>query len=276
MTSLTKRKGSRTRAGVPREVLEQLEAGTTETVNLMEWLEIDMAKLAQQVLREQSFDQCRPHVEPALSQLSGLGVTRRLTTLGTAFAKAAAFKADHPTIEALATHRSDIVRQWAVYSINCIPDLTLQHRLSLIRPFAADSNMSVRECAWMAFRPHLAQQLSHAIPLLTRWAKDSDPNVRRFAVEVTRPRSVWGSHLGMLKESPSMALPILTAVRADAHQYVRLAAGNWLNDAYKSQPVWVERLCSKWLKSRDPNTILIVRRALRNAPRRPRRAEPVA
>ena len=47
----------------------------------------------------------------------------------------------------------------------------------------------------MAFRPHFAAHVTGALPMLASVALDSDPNVRRFAVEVSRPRSVWGSTL---------------------------------------------------------------------------------
>ena len=71
--------------------------------------------------------------------------------------------------------------------------------------YAADTNMSVREAAWMAFRPHLQTSFSSCLALLEAIAGHIDANCRRFAVEVTRPRSVWGSHLKQLKLDPNLA-----------------------------------------------------------------------
>ena len=91
----------------------------------------------------------------------------------------------------------------------------------------------------MAFRPHLAQSLDAGLELLEPLSQCENANVRRFAVEVTRPRSVWGAHLDQLKWQPGQAMGLLESTRADPSRYVRLAVGNWLNDASKTRPEWV-------------------------------------
>jgi 3-methyladenine DNA glycosylase AlkC len=123
--------------------------------------------------------------------------------------------------------------------------------------------MSVRECAWMAFRPHLSEHLAMGLKLLERITRSENPNERRFAIEVSRPRSVWGRHISALKQEPELALSLLSNVREDSSRYVRLAAGNWLNDASKSRPDWVLKLCSAWLQGDNEYTKAIVRRGLR-------------
>jgi 3-methyladenine DNA glycosylase AlkC len=141
--------------------------------------------------------------------------------------------------------------------------MSLEERLIATERFAADHNMSVREVAWMAFRPHLALRLELGLQLLHRMSRHRDQNIRRFAIEVSRPRSVWGAHITALKHSPELALPLLEAVRQDGVKYVQLSAGNWLNDASKTRPAWVRELCSLWMEEPHPATAAIVRRGLR-------------
>jgi 3-methyladenine DNA glycosylase AlkC len=142
--------------------------------------------------------------------------------------------------------------------------LPLAKRLDLARRFAADPHMAVREAAWDSFRPHLAKDLARGIRLLRAWVKEPDANLRRCAVEATRPRGVWTAHLEALKRDPEPGLPLLEPLKSDPSGYVRKAVANWLNDASKSRPAWTRAVCRRWAKeSRTPETSAIVRRALR-------------
>jgi 3-methyladenine DNA glycosylase AlkC len=127
--------------------------------------------------------------------------------------------------------------------------------------------MSVREAAWMAFRPYLQFELGGAIKLLEKTAGKADPRLRRFAVEVTRPRSVWGAHIEALKREPEIATVILERVKSDPSRYVQLAAGNWLNDASKTRPEWVLEICDRWGRVPNKHTLRIVKRGLRTLSR---------
>ena len=229
----------------------------------MEWLAVDMDMLARSVLSSEPYGHVGRQVLDKLPQLAGLGITKKLVAVGTAVASVSG-DPDHQLHRALSEHRCDIVRQWAVYALHALPGLSSAERLARTRPFAADNNMSVRECAWIAFRPHLAADLDNSIRRLHAWVEDADPNVRRFAIEVTRPRSVWGQHLPPLKREPQKGLPLLEPVRADPSGYVRTAVANWLNDASKSRPEWVLDLCDAWAADASPRTQWIVGRALRS------------
>jgi hypothetical protein len=127
----------------------------------------------------------------------------------------------------LGTHPSDTVRGWAAYMQAAITDLSLAERLNSIRSLANDNHFGVREWSWLSVRPDVASQIDEAIPLLMPWARESSPNLRRFAIEVTRPRGVWCAHIPKLKKNPDLGLPLLELLRADTSGYVRDSASNW-------------------------------------------------
>lgn len=253
-------------ADVPPLVLADLSAGRCETVNLMEWLATDMTVLARTVAAELRDEAVSEALRSASVLMPGLGVTQRLLIAGAAVARSTEISG--PAFRRLAEHRSDIVRQWACYAVNDAGlALGLDVRLARTLEFAADPNMSVRETAWMAFRPHLAADIERGLMLLEPVSRHEDGSIRRFAVEVTRPRSVWGAHLESLKRNPGAALELLENVKTDPSRYVQLAAGNWLNDASKTRPDWVEELCARWSTDESAPTRHIIRRGLRSLSR---------
>ncbi|MBS0341457.1 MAG: DNA alkylation repair protein, partial [Proteobacteria bacterium] len=96
------------------------------------------------------------------------------------------------------------------------------------------------------------------------WAADADPNIRRFASELTRPRGVWCAQIETFKAQPWRAQALLESLRADPSRYVQNSVANWLNDASKSQGPWVDETCERWLRESDvPSTRYIVQRARR-------------
>jgi 3-methyladenine DNA glycosylase AlkC len=262
------RRGARRIGEIPSSVLARLEAGEIETVNLMEWLATDMSALARNVAARARSGRLRSALEEAAAVMAGQGVIGRLKLAGRAIADTLP-DFEGPDFTSLAEHASDLVRQWACYAVNhAAIRRSLAERLTLTLPFAADPNMSVREAAWMAFRPNILARVQEAIALLEPVSRDADQSHRRFAIEATRPRSVWGAHIELLKRRPEKALPLLDNVRQDKARYVQLAAGNWLNDASKSRPDWVAQTCARWSTEGNPQTAVIVRRGLRTLARR--------
>jgi 3-methyladenine DNA glycosylase AlkC len=126
------------------------------------------------------------------------------------------------------------------------------------------SSEEVLEHTLGAVRKNIIQNLDESISILSDWTASEDENIRRFASEATRPRGVWCEHIKELKENPTSALPILEPLKSDPSRYVQNSAGNWLNDAGKTQPGFVRELCKRWLKESDTKeTKYIVKRTLR-------------
>ena len=259
------RKGAARIALIPPEVLDALNAGRIPTVNLNEFLALDLPLLARNVAGDLGLDAQAERLQDTLAMLSAFPPVRRHLHVARALYDLAAPRADRDRIaHALATHPSDVARSWAAQWI-AFSGLPLDAKLASVRRFAADAHFGVREMAWMAVRDEIAGDVEQAVRLLQAWATHPDPNIRRFASEATRPRGVWCAQIEPLKKEPWRGLPLLEPLRADASRYVQNSVANWLNDAAKTQPDWVREVCARWSRGKaSPPTQYIVRRAQRS------------
>jgi 3-methyladenine DNA glycosylase AlkC len=261
---MQKRTGARTMKDIPKKVLEQLNRGEIECANLVEFLAIDRLVLLKTMLdkhnRKQYFLPIRKLVE-AIKKPTSISIGY---TVAVGLGEQIYANNDNELLKKLAKETSDFVRSWAAEIIGNKGDLSLSDALKNIKPFAADNHFNVRESAWAAVRHHIVKQPKKAIEILTKWSLDNDENVRRFASEATRPRGVWCEHIKELKEAPELGLPILEPLKSDPSRYVQNSVANWLNDASKTQPKFVQNLCKCWAKESDTKeTAYIIKRALR-------------
>ncbi len=253
---MSKRTGAKSRDSIEPLVLERLNSGAEESATLSEVLAIDFGKLLRHVVPDLSADD-----QQLVSDASGLGITKRMDLM-------AMVLADHfgdDAAEALMHHSSDTVRGWAAFIIGRNEHLCLNQKLSAIFPLADDPHFCVREWAWLALRPAIAMDINQALTELGTWVRSKSENIRRFAIEATRPRGVWSKHIQILKESPEMARPLLNEVMEDPAKYVQDSCGNWLNDAAKSNPQWVSKFFGHWQEMNSSSaTRYIIKRGLRN------------
>ena len=258
------RKGAARIALIPPEVLAALNDGQVPTVNLNEFLAIDLPRLARNVARHVGLDPHAERLADTLAMLPAFKPVKRHEHVARALYDLTEPRGDRDAVaHAIATHASDIARAWAAQWVMFSP-LALADKLQSVRRFAADPHFGVREIAWMAVRDEVAGALDDALALLAPWVRDADPNIRRFASELTRPRGVWCAQIDALKAEPWRASALLEPLKADPSRYVQNSVANWLNDASKTQPQWVDEICGRWLRESDaPATAYIVRRALR-------------
>jgi 3-methyladenine DNA glycosylase AlkC len=245
------RKGARHPALVPQAVLRELEAGA-ESANHMEQIALDMG-----ILLAGQF----PQLAARSDELRNKGLVARMKAGGRIL-----FEELGPDAVRGGPHwSSDTTRGWAAMVVAHLPGLTITERLRAIQPFADDPHFAVREWAWLSLRPHVIGDLGGSIAELTPWTVQRSERLRRFACEVIRPRGVWSAHIAELKRDPDLGLPVIEPLRDDASRYVQDSVGNWLNDAAKSQPRWVQSTCERWT-SLDPSaaTRRICGRGLRN------------
>ncbi|MGG5508113.1 MULTISPECIES: DNA alkylation repair protein [unclassified Myroides] len=260
-----KRKGSKTVAGIPPAVLEQLNRGEIETANLVEWLAIDSSVLLQTVLEQCNRTHYLPAIHTALAALKKPTITLRNATIGELLLLQATAAKDEDLFSIVSKHPADMVRCWATYMIGLHPTYSPLEKLEAIQAFAADSHFGVRETAWMAVRSTIIANLSLSLETLLPWTLHADENIRRFATESTRPRGVWCAHIEELKANPTLALPLLENLRNDPAKYVQDSVANWLNDASKTQPDFVRNRCAQWSKESDTKaTAYIVKKAMRS------------
>jgi 3-methyladenine DNA glycosylase AlkC len=260
------RKGARRMSEIPPTILKQLNAGTLPTVNLVEWLAVDLLQLMQKVSQNFDAPELFPIVKKKLKDSPGAGVNQRHCIIGEALFQWTDANSQHKDLMTeFSVHSSDIVRGWAVYMLAADKKLSLKKLLTGIKVFADDHHFGVRELAWMAARPSIAANLESALELLQPWTQSKSANVRRFASEVTRPRGVWCKHIERLKDKPFLAAALLHPLSADPEKYVKDSVGNWLNDASKTRPEWVMEICDQWLQEKNGNqhTEYIIRKALR-------------
>lgn len=104
-------------------------------------------------------------------------------------------------------------------------------------------NWKVQEILAMAFDNHCKSiDYENAVPLITDWLSDANPNVRRAASEGLR---VWTSR-PYFKDHPSVAIRLLSDRKTDSSEYVRKSIGNALKDISKKHPELVFDEIHKW------------------------------
>lgn len=244
---------------VTKEVRNLLNQGLIASVNLTEWLCVDHKILINNVLPKEYHQACIS----AIDNLKQATAMKNIPLVANVLLDSGINKGSTLFAE-LCNHPSDSVRCWAAYIVGIEED-NLLSKLQSISQFAADDNFGVREIAWMAVRSDINAHLEDAISILTTWTSETDANVRRFASEVTRPRSVWSKHIDKLKDNPELGLPILEPLKSDSEKYVRDSVANWLNDAAKTRPDFVKDICARWDKeSPTKETAYIIKKALRS------------
>lgn len=259
------RKGYASIAAIPPAVRAAIDRAQDDPRTLTEWLAVDTPTLLEHVLPEVGLGAEADALVQAAREFAHLPALKRNGRVGALLYDTLHPRADAGAIyERIATHRSSVVREWGAQLVAADRRLTLAQRLACARHYAADAHMAVREIAWASLRNDVLAELDLALQLFAPWVHDADANIRRCAVEGTRPRGVWCAHSERLKAEPQLALHLLEPLRADPSRTVRLSVANWLNDASKSQPDWVRALCARWRReSPTAETAFIVQRALR-------------
>ena len=264
MMIVEKRKGAKSTKDIPSGILSQLNNGDIETANLVEWLAVDQRLLLKNLLSQLDREKYLSNAIQAIDNLQKQTVNTINEAIGSSLFLQSSTNNDTSFFTLISKHPSDLVRCWATYFVGRNEELSVKAALNQIQFFAADNHFGVREICWLSVRHIIAENLTESIDILSKWTKHPNANIRRFASESTRPRGVWCAHIDRLKQEPELALPILDSLKSDEARYVQDSVGNWLNDASKSAPEFVIKICKKWeLESRTKATDYIIKKALR-------------
>jgi len=261
---MSKRVGASSKKEIDPEVLKQLNKGSMETATLSEALAIDFELLLRNVAQNISESDMQK-----IKDAKDTGITKRMSLAASILSAQLGDNA----ADRLKIHPSDTVRGWAAFMIGNNTKATLTDKLCAIRPLADDHHFGVREWAWLAMRETIGSELDASLQQLASWVTSESANIRRFAIEVTRPRGVWSRHIPELKRSPEKGRILLDQVMEYDSKYVRDSCGNWLNDAAKSKPEWVMAFCDEWKnRSESASVAYIIKRALRNVTGEPKKS----
>ncbi len=129
---------------------------------------------------------------------------------------------------------------------------------------AAMKELTQYSSAEFAIRPFMIRYESEMMPVLHRWAGDSNEHVRRLAAEGSRPRGVWTQHIESFKQDPRPVLRLLEKLKADSYLYVRKAVANNLNDISKDHPDLVIETALAWKNDGNKHTDWIIKHACRS------------
>ncbi|NAS11141.1 DNA alkylation repair protein [Poritiphilus flavus] len=257
---IAERKGARSLKDLSPEVIEYLNAGKIETKNLIEWLATDQLVLLRTVLESAKKLDWHDSFAAAVNAQKKPTANSNTKIIGETFIQLT----DSNFVKMnLSNHPSDIVRCWSCWAESLFQN-SIENLLKAMKPYAADAHFGVREVVIFASKERLIVDLDKAMAILSGWISDEDENVRRYAVEALRPVGVWTKKILEFQENPEKGLHILEPLRSDSSKYVRDSVGNWLNDASKSKPDWVQAVCSRWkAESATKETAYILKRGLR-------------
>lgn len=108
-----------------------------------------------------------------------------------------------------------------------------------------------------AIRPFLNRYFDQTLNQMQAWTTHPQARVRRLASEGCRPRLPWGLSVPVLKQVPTLVLPILEALKNDPDEAVRRSVANNLNDISKDHPELIIEIAGAWKgMSKDTNAII--------------------
>lgn len=81
-----------------------------------------------------------------------------------------------------------------------------------------------------------------SLPLIKEWLNDNNPNVIRAVTEGLR---IWTSR-PFFKETPPVAIALISKHKAHENEYLRKSVGNALRDISKKHPVLIRQEVEQW------------------------------
>jgi 3-methyladenine DNA glycosylase AlkC len=113
----------------------------------------------------------------------------------------------------------------------------------LKKTVSKDEDWRVQEILAKAFDRYCSDNGYHkSLPIIEEWLKDGNPNVRRAVTEGLR---IWTGR-EFFKESPEVAVRLLSRLKDDESDYVRRSVGNALRDISKKHKDLIRSELETW------------------------------
>lgn len=135
------------------------------------------------------------------------------------------------------------LRSLAVFILGRLAATSNESLDFLKRQVSQDTDWHVTEVMAKAFNGYCADiGYENTLPVIKEWLTDADPNVR---LAVTQGLRVW-TERPYFFEYPALAIKLLSTLRNDESEYVRLSVGNALRDISKNFPALVKNELANW------------------------------
>jgi 3-methyladenine DNA glycosylase AlkC len=152
-----------------------------------------------------------------------------------------------------ALQRNEQLSGWL--SLVCCEYIGIHKALNLSQGLQYLQQLTEYFSAEFAIRHFILKQPEESLTILTTWLEHDNHHVRRLVSEGTRPRLPWGVRLPIFIEHPEWVMPLLTALRDDAEEYVRRSVANHLNDIAKDHPQLVISTAQQWLSEDELSSL---------------------
>lgn len=127
----------------------------------------------------------------------------------------------------------------------------------------AIAEITKRNTGEYAIRPFIRKFPDKSLKVMMAWAKSPNFHLRRLSSEGLRPKLPWATLLIEFVENPKPVFEILELLKEDDSKFVKKSVANHLTDYLKVNPVEAKKILNRWKKSKNPNTIWIVKHATR-------------
>jgi 3-methyladenine DNA glycosylase AlkC len=127
----------------------------------------------------------------------------------------------------------------------------------------AIEEITKRNTGEYAIRPFARKYPTKTLAVCTRWAKSKNFHLRRLASEGLRPKLPWAPKLDVWNKNPKPIFDILEILKEDDIKFVKKSVANHLRDWIKVNPSESRKIIDKWSKSKNENTIWILKHAHR-------------
>jgi len=127
----------------------------------------------------------------------------------------------------------------------------------------AIEEVTKRNTGEYAIRPYARKYPDRTLAVCKKWAQSKNFHLRRLASEGLRPKLPWAPKLYIWNDEPELVFEILEILKEDESRFVKKSVANHLRDWIKVNPIAASKKVTQWSKSKNENTLWILKHAQR-------------